>query len=186
MTAPGRRLWQWLSALDTAALTLKPGNLHSSSVARLLRVYVHCTAGLGRAPAVCIAYLYWWCGMDLDAGYEYLTNIRPCGPKVRGFLTCTLSRWLSYSSSTQPLRLSPYTLHFHEMMHISGIGLCTTRSMIMFAVDAAQKEAIRGATYDLLDDRGPNAFTSLPGEAYAMLSDADRQRIQQQVLAWQS
>ena len=23
------------------------------------RVYVHCTAGLGRAPAACIAYLYW-------------------------------------------------------------------------------------------------------------------------------
>ena len=47
------------------------------------RVYVHCTAGLGRAPAVCIAYLYWWCGMDLDDAYRYLTDIRPCGPKVR-------------------------------------------------------------------------------------------------------
>ena len=35
------------------------------------RVYVHCTAGLGRAPAVCIAYLYWWCGMDLDDAYKY-------------------------------------------------------------------------------------------------------------------
>ena len=22
-------------------------------------MYVHCTAGLGRAPAACIAYLYW-------------------------------------------------------------------------------------------------------------------------------
>jgi hypothetical protein len=46
------------------------------------RVYVHCTAGLGRAPAVCIAYLYWWCGMSLDDAYKYLTDIRPCGPKV--------------------------------------------------------------------------------------------------------
>jgi hypothetical protein len=27
------------------------------------RVYVHCTAGLGRAPAACIAYLY-WCSDD--------------------------------------------------------------------------------------------------------------------------
>ncbi|KIY99959.1 hypothetical protein MNEG_8005 [Monoraphidium neglectum] len=27
------------------------------------RVYVHCTAGLGRAPAVCIAYLYWFQGL---------------------------------------------------------------------------------------------------------------------------
>ena len=31
------------------------------------RLYVHCTAGLGRAPAVCIAYLYWFKGLTLDA-----------------------------------------------------------------------------------------------------------------------
>lgn len=30
------------------------------------RVYVHCTAGLGRAPAVIIAYLFWFKDMGLD------------------------------------------------------------------------------------------------------------------------
>lgn len=30
------------------------------------RVYVHCTAGLGRAPAVCIAYMFWFEDMGLD------------------------------------------------------------------------------------------------------------------------
>lgn len=30
------------------------------------RVYVHCTAGLGRAPAVVIAYLFWFKDMGLD------------------------------------------------------------------------------------------------------------------------
>jgi hypothetical protein len=30
------------------------------------RVYVHCTAGLGRAPAVCIAWRYWYGGLQLD------------------------------------------------------------------------------------------------------------------------
>lgn len=45
------------------------------------RVYVHCTAGLGRAPAVCIAYLYWFRGMQLDEAYQHVTAIRPCGPK---------------------------------------------------------------------------------------------------------
>ena len=30
------------------------------------RVYVHCTAGLGRAPAACIAWRYWFDGMQLD------------------------------------------------------------------------------------------------------------------------
>lgn len=29
-------------------------------------VYVHCTAGLGRAPAACIAWRYWFDGMQLD------------------------------------------------------------------------------------------------------------------------
>lgn len=40
----------------------------------LRRVYVHCTAGLGRAPAVCIAYVHWFGehhgvgALDLDDG----------------------------------------------------------------------------------------------------------------------
>lgn len=30
------------------------------------RVYVHCTAGLGRAPAVAIAYMFWFCGLNVS------------------------------------------------------------------------------------------------------------------------
>uniref|UniRef100_A0A2P2MQY4 Phosphoglucan phosphatase LSF2ic n=1 Tax=Rhizophora mucronata TaxID=61149 RepID=A0A2P2MQY4_RHIMU len=30
------------------------------------RVYVHCTAGLGRAPAVAIAYMFWFCSMNVS------------------------------------------------------------------------------------------------------------------------
>uniref|UniRef100_A0A7C8ZZ53 Protein-tyrosine-phosphatase n=1 Tax=Opuntia streptacantha TaxID=393608 RepID=A0A7C8ZZ53_OPUST len=51
------------------------------------RVYVHCTAGLGRAPAVAIAYMFWFCGMNLNKAYEELTSKRPCGPNktaIRG------------------------------------------------------------------------------------------------------
>lgn len=51
------------------------------------RVYVHCTAGLGRAPAACIAWLKWFGGLDLDAATRQVTSARPCGPKrdaVRG------------------------------------------------------------------------------------------------------
>lgn len=51
------------------------------------RVYVHCTAGLGRAPAVAIAYMFWFCDMDLNEAYDKLTSKRPCGPNkkaVRG------------------------------------------------------------------------------------------------------
>ena len=30
------------------------------------RVYVHCTAGLGRAPAACIAHRFWFSEQQLD------------------------------------------------------------------------------------------------------------------------
>ena len=60
------------------------------------------------------------------------------------------------------------------------LSLC--RPAIGYAL-CEQKEAVRGATYDLLDDRGADAFGALPADAYASLSQSDRQRIQQRVLA---
>lgn len=53
-------------------------------LARLLtvqhRVYVHCTAGVGRAPAVAIGYLSWHQGWRLDQAYEYVRQQRDCNP----------------------------------------------------------------------------------------------------------
>ncbi|KAH7654040.1 Dual specificity phosphatase protein [Dioscorea alata] len=53
------------------------------------RVYVHCSAGLGRAPAVAIAYMFWFCDMDLNAAYNALTSKRPCGPNKRAIQGAT-------------------------------------------------------------------------------------------------
>ncbi|XP_027338792.1 phosphoglucan phosphatase LSF2, chloroplastic [Abrus precatorius] len=53
------------------------------------RVYVHCTAGLGRAPAVAIAYLFWFCDMNLNTAYDMLTSKRPCGPNKRAIRGAT-------------------------------------------------------------------------------------------------
>uniref|UniRef100_A0A0A9E6G0 Tyrosine specific protein phosphatases domain-containing protein n=1 Tax=Arundo donax TaxID=35708 RepID=A0A0A9E6G0_ARUDO len=53
------------------------------------RVYIHCTAGLGRAPAVAIAYLFWFGDMDLNTAYDKLTSIRPCGPSKRAIRAAT-------------------------------------------------------------------------------------------------
>ncbi|OEL15970.1 Phosphoglucan phosphatase LSF2, chloroplastic [Dichanthelium oligosanthes] len=53
------------------------------------RVYVHCTAGLGRAPAVAIAYMFWFENMDLNSAYKKLTSIRPCGPNKRAIRAAT-------------------------------------------------------------------------------------------------
>lgn len=95
------------------------------------RVYVHCTAGLGRAPAVCIAYLYWWQDKaqgepyTLDEAYQHLIAVRPCGPK---------------------------------------------------------RDAIRGATYDVLGGGDFNGFDRLPKDAFATLSVHDRFALQYRVL----
>ncbi|KAJ0470983.1 putative tyrosine specific protein phosphatase [Helianthus annuus] len=53
------------------------------------RVYVHCTAGLGRAPAVAIAYMFWFSDMDLNTSYETLTAKRPCGPNKKAIRAAT-------------------------------------------------------------------------------------------------
>ncbi|KAJ8771002.1 hypothetical protein K2173_023327 [Erythroxylum novogranatense] len=53
------------------------------------RVYVHCTAGLGRAPAAAIAYMFWFCDMNLNKAYDALTSKRPCGPNKRSIRGAT-------------------------------------------------------------------------------------------------
>lgn len=45
--------------------------------------YVHCTAGLGRAPAVALAWMWWYKGVPLEDAYALLTGKRPCKPKAR-------------------------------------------------------------------------------------------------------
>eukprot|EP00878_Enallax_costatus_P002760 GHUV01002950.1.p1 GENE.GHUV01002950.1~~GHUV01002950.1.p1 ORF type:complete len:249 (+),score=38.06 GHUV01002950.1:173-919(+) len=108
------------SAVKAAAIALRDGK----------RVYVHCTAGLGRAPAVCIAWLYWFGPfLSLDEAYNHLTSIRPCGPK---------------------------------------------------------KDAIRGATYDILDTRHFDTFFHLPERTWAYMNEQDKQRLQQRIMRdWQ-
>eukprot|EP00798_Chlamydomonas_sp_ICE-L_P005012 gene5012-34797_t len=97
------------------------------------RVYVHCTAGLGRAPAVCIAYNYWFGeklpnGLNcLDTVYAKLTAVRPCGPK---------------------------------------------------------KDAVRGATFDLLDSRPFHDFEHLPGHAFATIDEDDKQALHSRISMW--
>lgn len=46
------------------------------------KVYVHCTAGLGRAPAVAIAYMFWFSNKDVRR--------LPCLPSSLVFLHHTI------------------------------------------------------------------------------------------------
>lgn len=51
--------------------------------------YIHCTAGLGRAPAVALAYMYWVLGYKLSEAYEFLLSKRACCPKLEAIRSAT-------------------------------------------------------------------------------------------------
>lgn len=45
-------------------------------------IYIHCTAGVGRAPAVAIGHLAWNLGWNLDEAYEFVRERRACDPYI--------------------------------------------------------------------------------------------------------
>ncbi|GIL97365.1 hypothetical protein Vretimale_3018 [Volvox reticuliferus] len=53
-------------------------------------VYIHCTAGLGRAPATALAYMFWLRGYQLDAAYELLRGKRMCSPRIEAIRSATV------------------------------------------------------------------------------------------------
>jgi atypical dual specificity phosphatase len=61
------------------------------------RVYVHCTAGLGRAPVTVIAYLVFFEGMVPEAAFEHVKARRPGSvPAWKAFDDCRrdlVARW---------------------------------------------------------------------------------------------
>ncbi len=56
------------------------------------RVYVHCTAGVGRAPAVAIAYLSWVKGWELEAAHTFVIQQRACAPYIEAIHRATADR----------------------------------------------------------------------------------------------
>ncbi|KAK8494990.1 hypothetical protein V6N11_049869 [Hibiscus sabdariffa] len=51
--------------------------------------YIHCTAGLGRAPAVAMAYMFWVQGYKLSDAHTELLSKRSCFPKLEAIKNAT-------------------------------------------------------------------------------------------------
>ncbi|XP_068652044.1 phosphoglucan phosphatase DSP4, amyloplastic isoform X2 [Aristolochia californica] len=51
--------------------------------------YIHCTAGLGRAPAVALAYMFWILGYKLSEANQLLQSKRACFPKLEAIKSAT-------------------------------------------------------------------------------------------------
>jgi len=64
-------------------------NALDTLVAQQHRVYVHCTAGIGRAPAVVIAWLVWCRDWQLDEAISFVKQRRVCSPAVEAIREAT-------------------------------------------------------------------------------------------------
>ncbi|URE31408.1 Dual specificity phosphatase, catalytic domain [Musa troglodytarum] len=61
--------------------------------------YVHCTAGLGRAPAVALAYMFWVKGYELNEGHQLLQSKRACFPKLDAIKSATIDMLIGLSKN---------------------------------------------------------------------------------------
>jgi protein-tyrosine phosphatase len=52
--------------------------------------YVHCTAGMGRAPAVALTYMFWVQGYKLMEAHKLLMSKRSCFPKLDAIRNATI------------------------------------------------------------------------------------------------
>ncbi|KAK7343930.1 hypothetical protein VNO77_13062 [Canavalia gladiata] len=66
--------------------------------------YIHCTAGLGRAPAVALAYMFWVLGYKFNEAHRLLQSKRTCCPKLDAIKSATADILTGFSK--KPITLS--------------------------------------------------------------------------------
>ncbi|CAN6314337.1 unnamed protein product [Urochloa humidicola] len=82
--------------------------------------YIHCTAGLGRAPAVALAYMFWILGYSLNEGHQLLQSKRACFPKLEAIKLATADILTGLSKNTITLKWEDDT---SSSVEISGLDI---------------------------------------------------------------
>eukprot|EP00238_Polyblepharides_amylifera_P012711 CAMPEP_0196587502 /NCGR_PEP_ID=MMETSP1081-20130531/57641_1 /TAXON_ID=36882 /ORGANISM="Pyramimonas amylifera, Strain CCMP720" /LENGTH=349 /DNA_ID=CAMNT_0041909699 /DNA_START=329 /DNA_END=1378 /DNA_ORIENTATION=+ len=107
-------------------------NLHSELKRKRGSAYVHCTAGMGRAPAVALAHM-WWLEEDpatgrpftLDSAYKLLYGLRPCHPQLKSIRAATCDV-IAGGVQMQPvflhIKLDP-SMETPKKVEISGLNV---------------------------------------------------------------
>ncbi|CAI9091231.1 OLC1v1026199C1 [Oldenlandia corymbosa var. corymbosa] len=82
--------------------------------------YIHCTAGLGRAPACALAYMFWIQGYKLSEAHNLLMSKRSCFPKLDAIKTAT-------ADILTGLKKKPVTLRWYgskcSLVEVSGLDV---------------------------------------------------------------
>ncbi len=81
------------------------------------QAYIHCTAGLGRAPAVALAYMHWLRGWDLDEAHASLTSVRRCSPRIEAIRAATAD--LLTGCEPLPATVSLPSRSIHKTLQVS-------------------------------------------------------------------
>lgn len=83
--------------------------------------YVHCTAGLGRAPATALAYMWWIKGIPLDQAHADLTSKRPCCPKLSAIREAAVD--ILYGEGPVPVTLGVLRRGTAQVVEVAGLDI---------------------------------------------------------------
>jgi len=120
--------------------------------------YIHCTAGLGRAPGVALAYMFWVKGLCLDDAYAQLFELRRCHPQLGMIRAATCDILGDGEASLVPTRLA-ITRKEASKVEIAGLDI-GWHSRVALEKDSATGEfvlqrALRPGSYQykfIVDD----------------------------------
>jgi hypothetical protein len=82
--------------------------------------YVHCTAGMGRAPAVALTYMFWVQGYKLMEAHKLLMSKRSCFPKLDAIRNATIDILTGLKRKTVTLTLKDKGF---SRVEISGLDI---------------------------------------------------------------
>ncbi|CAL9246690.1 unnamed protein product [Arabidopsis halleri] len=82
--------------------------------------YVHCTAGMGRAPAVVLTYMFWVQGYKLMEAHKLLMSKRSCFPKLDAIRNATIDILTGLKKKTVTLTLKDKGF---SSVEISGLDI---------------------------------------------------------------
>jgi hypothetical protein len=89
-------------------------------------------AGLGRAPAVALAYMWWGQGMHLEDAHKLLLSKRPCCPKLSAIREAAAD--MLYSGDPQEKTIRKAGTSFSKTVEIAGVSAPATHTPVLRVV----------------------------------------------------
>jgi len=120
-------------------LPIAVAQLHKAvEASRGTTAYIHCTAGLGRAPGVALAYMYWLRGISLKEANVLLQKVRRCHPKLESIRAATADLLTEGSRQEIELKWSGEA----ESVEIAGLDVGWGAERIPMEYDESEKQWI--------------------------------------------